>query len=93
MASGPNRLHKWLIGGPPLAYLLFFFAIPVLIMVVASLRNPGTFGGLAPIFLDVEGGRQLNLTGRVTRGFFPTFFMSDCSSSLLRMRRLPRWPA
>jgi spermidine/putrescine transport system permease protein len=73
MASGPNRLHKWLIGGPPLAYLLFFFAIPVLIMVVASLRNPGTFGGLAPIFLEAEGGRQLNLTGESYARFFSDF--------------------
>jgi spermidine/putrescine transport system permease protein len=53
------RLGKWLVSGPPLAYLLLFFAIPSLIMVLASFRTPGEFGGLAPL---VEEGRlDLNL--------------------------------
>jgi spermidine/putrescine transport system permease protein len=51
-------LGRWLVSGPPLAYLLVFFAAPVFIMVVASVRYPGEFGGLAPI---VEDG-QINLT-------------------------------
>jgi spermidine/putrescine transport system permease protein len=71
MATQRNRLHKWLIGGPPLAYLIVFFAIPVLIMVVASLREPGEFGGLAPIF--TEGGRQLDLTTESYGRFFSDF--------------------
>jgi spermidine/putrescine transport system permease protein len=58
-----NRLHKLLIGGPPLAYLVVFFAIPVLIMVLASLRNPGEFGGLAPLITEESGHWQLDLTG------------------------------
>ena len=45
-----HRLAGWLVSGPPLAYLLVFFAIPSLIMVVASFRFPGDFGGLAPLF-------------------------------------------
>jgi spermidine/putrescine transport system permease protein len=61
MAVRQNRLHKWLIGGPPFAYLLVFFAIPVLIMVLASFRFPGEFGGLAP--LVEEGTGAWNLTG------------------------------
>jgi spermidine/putrescine transport system permease protein len=53
------RLGKWLVVGPPLLYLLVFFAIPSLIMVLASFRTPGEFGGLAPL---VEEGRlDLNL--------------------------------
>ena len=40
-------------------YLLVFFAVPSLIMVLASFRTPGEFGGLAPL---VEEGRlDLNL--------------------------------
>ena len=35
------RVQKWLISGPPLVYLLIFFAIPVLIMATASFRYPG----------------------------------------------------
>ena len=50
---------KWLVVGPPLLYLLVFFAIPSLIMMLASFRTPGEFGGLAPL---VEEGRiDLNL--------------------------------
>ena len=51
-----RRLNTWLIGGPPLAYLIVFFAIPTLIMVLASFRYPGEFGGLAP--LVQRGGRR-----------------------------------
>lgn len=53
------RIGKWLVSGPPLAYLLLFFAIPSLIMVLASFRTPGEFGGLAPLF--EEGRLDLNL--------------------------------
>jgi spermidine/putrescine transport system permease protein len=54
------RLGKWLISGPPLVYLLFFFAIPGLIMVLASFRTPGEFGALAPL-VDPDGHLDLNL--------------------------------
>ena len=79
MTSGvrQNRLHRWLIGGPPLAYLVVFFAIPVLIMVLASLRNPGEFGGLEPIFSEDDGGRQLNLTTESYGRFFADFLYTE----------------
>jgi spermidine/putrescine transport system permease protein len=41
--------EKWFVAGPPLAYLIVFFAIPTLLMVVASFRVAGEFGGLAPL--------------------------------------------
>jgi spermidine/putrescine transport system permease protein len=47
-APRSERLTKWLIAGPPLAFLLAFFLLPALIMALASLRYPGEFGGLAP---------------------------------------------
>jgi spermidine/putrescine transport system permease protein len=56
--SRQRGIGRWLVSGPPLAYLLLFFATPVLIMLVASVRFPGEFGGLAPL---VEDGRP-NLT-------------------------------
>ena len=70
MAIRQDRVHKWLIGGPPLAYLVVFFAVPVLIMVVASFRFPGEFGGLAPLFAEDETGRHLDLTLESYARFF-----------------------
>ena len=57
---GAARMGKWLVSGPPLAYLIVFFAAPTLIMVLASFRSPGEFGGLAP-FRDENGTLDLNL--------------------------------
>ena len=48
------------MSGPPVVYLLVFFAVPALIMVLASFRSPGEFGGLAPLTSD-NGGLDLNL--------------------------------
>lgn len=76
-AASRARFYKWLIGGPPLAYLLVFFAIPVLIMVVASFRNPGEFGGLAPLFYDDGAGRQIDLTGENYGRFFSDFLYTQ----------------
>ena len=50
--------NKWLISTPPLLYLTVFFAIPTLIMVVASFRYPGEYGGLAPLLEAGEDGRS-----------------------------------
>src|SRR5437899_3092613 len=49
-----------MVSGPPLAYLVVFFAIPTLIMVLASFRTPGEFGGLAPL-VDETGKLDLNV--------------------------------
>lgn len=46
--------RKWLVGGPPLAYLLVLFAAPLAIMALASIRAPGDFGGLAPLVTEGE---------------------------------------
>ncbi|HXX82665.1 MAG TPA: ABC transporter permease [Casimicrobiaceae bacterium] len=54
-----SRLGRWLVSGPPTLYLIVFFAVPSLIMVLASFRTPGEFGGLAP--LVEEGKLDLNL--------------------------------
>jgi spermidine/putrescine transport system permease protein len=62
-----ERLGKWLVSGPPVLYLLLFFAAPALIMVLASFRNPGEFGGLAPL---VDEGGRLDLTGESYARFF-----------------------
>jgi spermidine/putrescine transport system permease protein len=43
------RLTRWLVTAPPTLFLLAFFLAPALIVVLASLRQPGEFGGLAPL--------------------------------------------
>ncbi len=43
------RLTRWLVTAPPAAFLVVFFLIPALIMAGASFREPGEFGGLAPL--------------------------------------------
>lgn len=43
------RLTRWLVTTPPAAFLVVFFMIPALIMAGASFREPGEFGGLAPL--------------------------------------------
>ena len=58
-ARNPS-LARWLISGPPLLYLLIFFAIPALIMGFAAFRFPGDYGGLAPLF-DEAGKLDLTL--------------------------------
>ena len=69
MAS--RRLNTWLISGPPLLYLVVFFAIPTLIMVLASFRYPGDFGGLAPLVQRSEEGQTtVNLTLENYQRFF-----------------------
>lgn len=55
-----STVARWLISGPPLLYLLIFFAIPALIMAFAALRSPGDYGGLAPLF-DEAGKLDLTL--------------------------------
>src|SRR5205823_10194221 len=58
-ARRARDLGRWLVSGPPILYLVVFFAIPSLIMVLASFRTPGEFGGLAPLY--EEGQLDLNL--------------------------------
>ena len=47
--SRTTRIARWLVSGPPFVYLLLFFLLPSCIMVLASFRYPGEFGGLAPL--------------------------------------------
>src|SRR5258708_18446195 len=93
-ATSQVRLHKWMISGPPLAYLLVFFAIPVLIMVVASFRHPGDFGGLAPLLYSDDTGAHLGLTaeyyGRLLSDFLYTqlFIKSFAYAAITTLVRL-----
>ena len=60
---------RWLVTGPPLVFLLAFFLAPALIIVAASFRVPGEFGGLAPLF-PAHPGEEGGVTVENYRVFF-----------------------
>ena len=57
-----KSLQKRLLTLPPFAYLLIFFAIPSLIMLFASFRYAGEYGGLAPWYYYEDGKLTFDLT-------------------------------
>ena len=67
--SQSGRMTKWLVSGPPFAFLLVFFVIPSLIMVAASFMRPGEFGGLASLF-PLRGSDESGLTLENYQVFF-----------------------
>ncbi len=69
-SSAKHGLSCWLISGPPLLYLIFFFGVPTLIMAFAAFRYPGDYGGLAPLF---DEGGALDLTLESFTPFFSDF--------------------
>ena len=73
MAQPRRNLGKWITSGPPLLYLLVFFAVPVLIMVAASFRTPGEFGGLAPL-RNEDGTLDLTLESYVRFATEPLYW-------------------
>jgi spermidine/putrescine transport system permease protein len=64
-----NRALRWLVGGPPFLFLVVFFLLPALIMLVASFRYPGEFGGLAPLIAS-RPGEESGLTAESYGVFF-----------------------
>ena len=47
--SPPAGFTRWIVTLPPTFFLLAFFLLPALIVVLASFRQTGEFGGLAPL--------------------------------------------
>jgi spermidine/putrescine transport system permease protein len=64
-----GRLTQWLVSGPPFVFLCIFFVVPAAIMVVASIRYPGEFGALAPLF-GARPGEDGGITFENYRVFF-----------------------
>jgi spermidine/putrescine transport system permease protein len=67
--SQSGRLTRLLVSGPPFVFLVVFFLVPALIMVLASVRFPGEFGALAPVF-GGAAGEDSGLTLENYRIFF-----------------------
>jgi len=63
------RLPRWLVSAPPFLFLTLFFLAPSLIVVLASFRYPGEFGGLAPLY-DANPSVLQGLTLETYRFFF-----------------------
>ena len=80
-ARKEGHVGKWLVSGPPLLYLVVFFAVPTLIMVLASFRTPGEFGGLAPL-VDEAGKLDLNAESYV-RFFTETVYAAVFLKSIV----------
>ena len=74
--SPAARLTKWLVSGPPFIFLLLFFAAPGIIMVIASFRYPGEFGGLAPLTAADPNTLQ-GFTLETYRFFFSDFIYTE----------------
>jgi spermidine/putrescine transport system permease protein len=74
--SPAARLTKWAVSGPPIVFLLLFFAGPALIMVLASFRYPGEFGGLAPLISPDRNALQ-GFTLETYRFFFSDFIYTE----------------
>ena len=53
---------KALLTLPPAIYLFAFFAVPGLLMLLASFRFPGDYGGLAPWYYVEDGSLSFDLT-------------------------------
>jgi len=70
------RLTRNLVSGPPFLFLLLLFIAPSVIMVLASFRYPGEFGGLAP--LNAADPNTLHgVTLETYRFFFSDFIYTE----------------
>lgn len=83
-----DNTEKRILSIPPLIYLVIFFLLPMLIMVLIAFRQPGDYGGVAPLIEQVNNKIHLNLTFdsfrfAFTHGFIWTLFIRSMIFSLL----------
>lgn len=71
-----NRWTKFLVSGPPLLFLLVLFAAPGVIMLLASIRYPGEYGGLAPL-TTADPNTLHGLTLETYKFFFSDFIYTE----------------
>ncbi len=53
--------EKNLLSIPPIIYLTFLFLVPTIIMVIVSFREPGAYGGIAPLITKINNKSHLNM--------------------------------
>lgn len=54
--------EKWVLSLPPVIYLIGLFLIPTILMVFIAFREPGDYGGVAPLIVHNNGSSSLNLS-------------------------------
>lgn len=74
--TSASRLFKYAVSVPPFVFLLLLFVAPGIIMVLASFRYPGEFGGLAPL-ISVDPGTLQGVTLETYRFFFSDFIYTE----------------
>jgi spermidine/putrescine transport system permease protein len=57
-----NKNEKIVLSAPPLVYLLLIFLVPALLMVIVAFREPGNYGGVAPLIENINNHRHFNLS-------------------------------
>lgn len=57
-----NKKEKYVLSLPPLAYLILLFLVPAILMVFVAFRQPGDYGGVAPLFETINNHKTLNLS-------------------------------
>lgn len=62
MFNSAKFKEKWVLSTPPMVYLILLFLIPTLLMVFIAFRQPGDYGGVAPLVSHDNGHVSLNLT-------------------------------
>lgn len=75
MRHKARDLTKYLVSGPPMLFMLVMFAAPSAIMVLASFRYPGEYGGLAPLAAAADTLHGLTL--ETYRFFFSDFIYTE----------------
>lgn len=72
-----ERIEKWVMAAPPYAFLIAFLVLPSIIMVLASFRFPGEFGGLAPLQKVAGVAGDAGLTLESYRFFFSDVIFAE----------------
>jgi len=84
MSRFQEKGARFLLTLPPAVYLLLFFLLPGLMMLLASFRFPGDYGGLAPWYYLEEGSLTFDLTlENWARLFESTLYLQLLLKSLL----------
>jgi spermidine/putrescine transport system permease protein len=63
VAASRDRAARWATTLPPTLFLFVFIVGPALIMLLASFREPGEFGGLAPLVVAGQPNLTLDAYG------------------------------